>query len=153
LRRIEPGADIEEAHMRNRQLVASWAFEKGKAENVIERVEKDGKTYYEIHDYRKLKTIFGDLLKEIQRIKSEGDFKAGKELVENYGVKVDQALHKQVLERSEKLNIPAFNGFVNPILTPVMDANGEITDIKISQATNFETQMLDYAKRYGFLAK
>jgi dipeptidyl-peptidase-3 len=153
LRRIEPGADIEEAHMRNRQLVASWAFEKGKADNVIEKVEKNGKTYYEIHDYLKLKTIFGDLLKEIQRIKSEGDFKAGKELVENYGVKVDQALHKQVLERSEKLNIPAFNGFINPILTPVLDANGEITDIKISQATNFETQMLDYAKRYGFLAK
>lgn len=153
MRRLEPGNDIEEAHMRNRQLVAAWAFEKGAADNVIERIERDGKTYFEIHDYEKLKVIFGDLLREIQRIKSEGDYEAGKNLVENYGVKVDADLHAQVLERSEALNIPPYNGFVNPILTPVMDADGNITDITISQPTSFEEQMLYYAERYGFLAK
>jgi len=153
MRRLEPGNDIEEAHMRNRQLVAAWAFEKGATDNVIERVERDGKTYFEIHDYEKLKVIFGDLLREIQRIKSEGDYEAGKNLVENYGVKVDTDLHAQVLERSEALNIPPYNGFVNPILTPVMDADGNITDITISQPASFEEQMLYYAERYGFLAK
>jgi len=153
MRRLEPGNDIEEAHMRNRQLVASWAFEKGAAENVIERIERDGKTYFEIHNYEKLKVIFGDLLREIQRIKSEGDYEAGKKLVEGYGVKVDTALHAQVLERSEALNIQPYNGFVNPILTPVMDADGNITDIKISQPTSFDEQMLSYSKQYGFLVK
>lgn len=153
MRRLEPGADIEEAHMRNRQLVASWAFEKGQADNVIERIERDGKTYFEIHDYDKLRVIFGELLREIQRIKSEGDYDAGKNLVENYGVKVDTDLHNQVLERSEALNIPPYNGFVNPILTPVKDADGNITDIKISQPESFEAQMLTYAKQYGYLAK
>ncbi|MBD3637278.1 MAG: dihydrofolate reductase [Crocinitomicaceae bacterium] len=153
LRRLEPGADIEEAHMRNRQLVASWAFEKGQPDNVIEKVQRDGKTYFEIHDYQKLRTIFGDLLKEIQRIKSEGDYEAGKALVENYGVKVDQDLHKEVLDRAEKLGIPPYNGFVNPILTPVMDDNGEITDIEISQPNSFPEQMLNYSERYGFLSK
>ena len=153
MRRLEPGNDIEEAHMRNRQLVAAWAFEKGAADNVIERIERDGKTYFEIHDYERLKVIFGDLLREIQRIKSEGDYEAGKNLVENYGVKVDADLHAQVLERSEALNIPPYNGFVNPILTPVMDADGNIMDITISQPASFEEQMLYYAERYGFLAK
>ena len=153
MRRLEPGNDIEEAHMRNRKLVAAWAFEKGAADNVIERIERDGKTYFEIHDYEKLKVIFGDLLREIQRIKSEGDYEAGKNLVENYGVKVDADLHAQVLERSEALNIPPYNGFVNPILTPVMDADGNIMDITISQPASFEEQMLYYAERYGFLAK
>jgi len=153
MRRLELGNDIEEAHMRNRQLVAAWAFEKGAADNVIERIERDGKTYFEIHDYEKLKVIFGELLREIQRIKSEGDYEAGKNLVENYGVKVDTDLHAQVLERSEALNIPPYNGFVNPILTPVMDAEGNITDITISQPASFEEQMLYYAERYGFLAK
>ncbi len=153
MRRLEPGNDIEEAHMRNRQLVASWAFEKGAAENVIERIERDGKTYFEIHNYEKLKVIFGDLLREIQRIKSEGDYEAGKNLVEGYGVKVDTALHAQVLERSESLNIQPYNGFVNPILTPVMDADGNITDITISQPASFEEQMLSYSKQYGFLVK
>lgn len=151
MRRLEPGADIEEAHMRNRQLVASWAFEKGQAENVVERIERDGKTYYEIHDYEKLRVIFGDLLKEIQRIKSEGDYEAGAALVENYGVKVDTELHNEVLERAESLNIPPYNGFVNPILTPVTDENGEITDITITQPGSFEEQMLYYSKQYGFL--
>lgn len=153
MRRLEPGADIEEAHMRNRQLVASWAFEKGQADNVVERIERDGKTYFEIHDYDKLRVIFGDLLKEIQRIKSEGDYEAGKALVEDYGVKVDTDLHNQVLERAEALDIAPYNGFMNPILTPVMDENGEITDIQITQPNSFPEQMLDYSKRYGFLSK
>ena len=153
MRRLEKGADIEEAHMRNRQIVASWAFEKGQDENVIERIEREGKTYFEIHDYEKLRVIFGDLLKEIQRIKSEGDYEAGKNLVENYGVKVDTDLHQQVLDRAEALNIPPYNGFMNPILTPITDDNGEITDIKITQPESFGAQMLNYSENYGFLVK
>ncbi len=153
MRRLEPGADIEEAHMRNRQLVASWAFEQGAEDNVIEKVERDGKTYFEIHDYLKLKEIFGDLLREIQRIKSEGDYEAGKALVENYGVKVDTEIHDQVLERSEALDIPPYNGFVNPILTPVLDESGEIIDIEITQPGSFAEQMLNYSSKYGFLSK
>ncbi len=152
MRRLEPGADIEEAHMRNRQLVASWAFEKGQPDNVIERITRDGKTYFEIHDYDKLRVIFGDLLREIQRIKSEGDFQAGKDLVENYGVKVDKALHQEVLDRSAALNIAPYNGFVNPILTPVMDEDGNITDITLSQPESFQAQMLYYSENYGFLS-
>ncbi len=152
MRRLEPGADIEEAHMRNRQLVASWAFERGQGENVIERIERDGKSYYEIHDYDKLRVIFGELLREIQRIKSEGDYEAGKNLVENYGVKVDTELHQQVLDRSEALNIAPYNGFVNPILTPVMDEDGNITDILLSQPESFKAQMLYYSENYGFLS-
>ena len=153
LRRLEPGADLEEAHMRNRQIVASWAFEKGQKDNVIERIERDGKTYFEIHDYNKLRTIFGDLLREIQRIKSEGDYEAGKALVENYGVKVDKDLHAQVIERSEKLNIPPYSGFVNPILTAVKNDAGDIIGIKITQPKTFAEQMLSYSKEYGFLSK
>ncbi|WP_066757672.1 dipeptidyl-peptidase 3 family protein [Crocinitomix algicola] len=153
MRRLEPGANIEEAHMRNRQLVAAWAFEKGAEQNVIEKVEKAGKTYFNINDYEKLRVIFGDLLREIQRIKSEGDFAAGKNLVENYGVKVDQDVHNEVLERSDALDIAPYYGFMNPILTAVKDENGEITDVTISQPTNFETQMLDYSYQYGFLGK
>lgn len=153
LRRIELGRDVEEAHMRNRQLVANWAFEKGAKDKVIERVERDGKTYFNINDYEKLRILFGELLREIQRITSEGDYNAGKNLVENYGVKVDTKLHEQVLQRSEKLNIPPYNGFVNPILIPIMDKDGNITDVKISQPESFEAQMLEYADKYGFLAK
>ncbi len=153
LRRLEPGADLEEAHMRNRQIVASWAFEKGQKDNVIERIERDGKTYFEIHDYNKLREIFGDLLREIQRIKSEGDYEAGKALVENYGVKVDKDLHAQVIERSEKLNIPPYSGFVNPILTAVKNDAGDIIGIKITQPKTFAEQMLSYSKEYGFLSK
>ena len=126
MRRLEPGANIEEAHMRNRQLVASWAFEKGQADNVIARVERDGKTFYDIQNYGKLRVIFGDLLREIQRIKSEGDYEAGKKLVENYGVKVDKDLHQEVLDRSKALNIPPYSGFVNPVMIPEKDENGEI---------------------------
>jgi len=153
LRRIEPGKDVEESHMRNRQLVSNWAFQKGAKDNVIERVERDGKTYYNINDYDKLRTLFGELLREIQRITSEGDYNAGAKLVETYGVKVDKELHAQVLERSKPLNIPPYNGFVNPILTPVMDKDGNITDVKISQPESFQAQMLHYSEKYGFIAK
>ncbi len=151
LRRIKPGQNIEEAHMRNRQLVASWAYEMGKKDNVIEKVSKGGKTYFKINDYMKLRVLFGDLLKEIQRIKSQGDAKAGKALVETYGVKVDQAIHQEVLARSEKLNLPPYGGFINPRLVPVSDANGVITDVKLEYPDDFTKQMLEYAKNYGFL--
>lgn len=153
LRRLELGADIEEAHMRNRQLVASWAYEKGLPDNVIEKVTRDGKTYFEINDYEKLRVIFGDLLREIQRIISQGDYVAGAALVENYGVKVDQDIHKEVLDRAEALDIAPYSGFVNPVLTPVKDENGDIIDIQITQPGSFPEQMLDYSNRYGFLAK
>ncbi|MCC6724751.1 MAG: dihydrofolate reductase [Saprospiraceae bacterium] len=151
LRRIKPGKNIEEAHMRNRQLVALWAYEKGKKDNVIEKVTRDGKTYFDIKDYAKLRVLFGDLLKEIQRIKSQGDAKAGKALVENYGVKVDPAIHKEVLERSSKLNIPPYGGFINPKLVPVTDAKGKITDVKVEYPDDFTKQMLEYGKEFGFL--
>ncbi len=151
LRRIEVGKDIEEAHMRNRQLIAAWVFEKGQSENVIEKVTRDGKTFYNITDYDKLRELFGQLLQEIQRIKSEGDYLAGKALVESYGVKVDQALHKEVLDRVKPFNIPPYNGFIQPELVPEMDANGEIIDVKVTQPKNFIQQMLDYGKKYSFL--
>ncbi len=149
--RVNLGDDIEEAHMRNRQLVASWAFEKGKAENVIEKVVKNNKTYFVVRDYAKLRVLFGQLLQEIQRIKSEGDFKAGKALVDTYGVKVDQAIHKEVLARNSKFKSAPYSGFVNPVLVPVLDANGNITDVKVTQPTNFTEQMLEYAKNYTTL--
>ncbi len=150
LRRLELGDEVEEDHMRNRQLVAAWVFEKGAADEVISKVTKEGKTYFEINDYEKLQVLFGELLKEIQRIKSEGDFAAGKSLVETYGVKVDEAIHKEVLDRSEPLNIAPYNGFVNPVLEAV-EENGEITDIKINYEHGFIEQMLFYAKEYSFL--
>jgi len=149
--RLNLGDDIEEAHMRNRQLVAAWAFEKGKENNVIEKVVKDNKTYFVIRDYAKLRVLFGELLREIQRIKSEGDFEAGKTLVETYGVKVDQAIHKEVLARNSKFKSAPYSGFVNPVLVPETDAEGNITDVKVTQPTNFAEQMLDYAKRYTTL--
>lgn len=149
--RLKLGDDLEEAHMRNRQLVAAWAYEKGKKENVIEKVVKDGKTYFVIRDYNKLRTLFGQLLREIQRIKSEGDYTAGKALVEIYGVKVDTQIHKEVLDRAAKFKSAPYSGFVNPILIPVTDKNGIITDIKVEQPTTFEAQMLDYAKEYSNL--
>lgn len=149
--RLEPGADIEEAHMRNRQWVSAWVFEKGKKDNVIEKVVRDGKTYYNITDYDKLHDLFGQLLKETQRIKSEGDYKAGQALVETYGVKVDQAIHKEVLERNAKFNSAPYRGFVNPYIVPVKNDKGEVTDYAIEQPKSFEEQMLRYAKEYGFL--
>ncbi len=150
LRRIEKGEIIEEAHMRNRQLVAGWAYEKGKAENVIEKKQKDGKTYFVINDYEKLQVLFGELLAEIQRIKSQGDYEAGKALVENYGVQVDQELHAEVLERTEKLNIAPYGGFINPKLVPV-EENGKIIDVIVEYPADFTEQMLEYAKNYSFL--
>ncbi len=151
LRRIELGKDIEESHMRNRQLIAKWVFEKGKKDNVISQVKRDGKTYFEINDYEKLRELFGFLLKELQRIKSEGDFEAGKTLVEKFGVKVDGALHKEVLARTKDLNIPAYRGFINPVLKPVKNDEGEITDIKITYPDDFVGQMLEYGGTYSFL--
>jgi len=150
LRRLEAGDDIEEAHMRNRQLVASWAYEKGEAEGVIEKVNKEGKTHFVVRDYMKLKVIFGDLLREIQRIKSEGDYEAGRNLVEGYGVKVDQALHKEVLERAETLKSAPYGGFINPKLVPVME-NGAIVDVNVEYPTSFAGQMLEYGSEYHFL--
>jgi dipeptidyl-peptidase-3 len=151
LRRIELGNNIEEAHMRNRQLVASWAYEKGKDENVIEKIVKDGKTYFNINDYKKLQVLFGELLRDIQRIKSEGDYEAGRKLVESYGVIVDVELHKEVVERSSKLNIPPYGGFINPELVPVVDNKGNIVDIKVEYPEDFMQQMLNYSEKYGYL--
>jgi dipeptidyl-peptidase-3 len=148
--RIKPGHNLEEAHMRNRQLIASWAFEKGQPDRVIERITRDGKTYFRINDYPKLRTLFGQLLREIQRIKSEGDFAAGKALVETYGVKVDQALLTEVHRRYEPLNIAPFMGFIQPRLVPVKNGN-EITDVKVEYPTDFVGQMLEYGRDYAFL--
>lgn len=153
LMRIEPGKDVEEAHMRNRQLIAKWVYEKGNADNVVELVKKDGKTYVKINDYEALRNLFGQLLGEIQRIKSEGDYAAGAALVETYGVKVDQDLHKEVLDRYSKLNIPPYRGFVNPIYTAVRDANGEITDVTLDYTEDYIPQMLRYSRTYSTLPR
>ncbi|GAA4271016.1 dihydrofolate reductase [Aquimarina gracilis] len=149
--RLNLGDDVEEAHMRNRQWVSAWAFEQGAKENVIEKVTREGKTYYNINDYKKLREIFGRLLRETQRIKSEGDYKAAEALVEGYGVKVDQALHAEILKRNEQFTSAPYSGFVNPVLVPEMDENGEITKIKVTQPKDFATQMLEYSKTYNFL--
>ena len=151
LTRIEPGKNIEEAHMRNRALVAGWVYERGKNDKTVEFVTENGKTYVVVNDYDKLRGLFGELLKEIQRIKSEGDFKAGMELVENYGVKVDPTLHKEVLERYAALDIAPYSGFVNPRYVPVLDENGKITDVKIEYPTDYIQQMLTYSSDYSFL--
>jgi dipeptidyl-peptidase-3 len=148
--RIRPGDNLEQAHMRNRQTVSAWAFEKGKADNVIEKITRDGKTYFQINDYNKLRTLFGQLLREIQRIKSEGDYEAGKNLVETYGVKVDQALLKEVHQRYEKLNIAPYQGFIQARLVPVTQGD-EITDIRVEYPTDFLAQMLEYADKYSLL--
>ena len=149
--RIEPGNQIEEAHMRNRQLIAKWAFEQGASEKVTELVKKDGKTYVKVNDYEKLRALFGKLLSEIQRIKSEGDFEAARQLVENYAVKVDLELHKEVLARYEKLNLAPYKGFVNPVYVAETDAQGNITDVKISYGEGYAEQMLRYSKDYANL--
>ena len=148
--RIQPGHNLEEAHMRNRQLIASWVFEKGRGNRVIERVNRGGKTYFRINDYEKLRELFGQLLREIQRIKSEGDFAAGKNLVETYGVKVDQALLTEVHRRYEPLNIAPYMGFIQPKLVPVKRGN-EIVDVKIEYPKDFLAQMLEYGRDYAFL--
>ena len=149
--RLELGDDVEEAHMRNRQWVSAWAFEKGQKDNVIEKVTRDGKTYFNINDYDKLHELFGQLLRETQRIKSEGDFKAVQALVEGYGVKVDQAIHAEVLERNKQFKSAPYGGFVNPILEPVTDENDAISEIKVNYAKDFKSQMLYYSKHYNFL--
>ena len=146
--RIKLGNDVEQSHMRNRQMVSKWVYEKGLEDNVIEKVVKDGKTYFVINDYEKLRELFGNLLREIQRIKSEGDFEAGKNLIENYGVKIDQKLHKEVLERNSKFTSAPYSGFINPELVLVQDEKGNIIDIKVVQPESFATQMHDYAKKY-----
>jgi len=146
--RIKLGDDIEESHMRNRQLVSSWAYEKGLKDNVIEKVKRDKKTFYVINDYLKLRILFGDLLREIQRIKSEGDFEAGKNLIENYGVKVDQEIHKEVLERNKKFTSAPYSGFINPELVLIKNNDGEIIDVKVTQPESFSSQMLNYSKTY-----
>ncbi len=150
LRRIKLGDDIEEAHMRNRQLIAAWVFEKGQPGNVIEKIVENGKTYYVINDYDALRELYGQLLQEIQRIKSEGDYEAASALVETYGVKVDQATHQEVLDRVAPLNIAAYAGFIHPRYVPV-EENGEIVDVVIEYQDDFVAQMLEYEKNYSFL--
>ena len=149
--RIEPGNNVEEAHMRNRQLIAKWVYEKGKADNVIELKQRDGKTYVVVNDYAKLRELFGTLLAEVQRIKSEGDFSAGKKLVEEYAVKVDPALHAEVLERYAKLNLAPYKGFVNPVMKEVKNDKGDVTDIVLDYTEGYTDQMLRYSKEYSFL--
>ncbi|GGW21866.1 dipeptidyl-peptidase 3 family protein [Arenibacter certesii] len=149
--RINLGDDIEEDHMVNRQWVSAWAFEKGKADNVIEKITREGKTYYNINDYQKLRELFGQLLQETQRMKSEGDFKAAQDLVEGYGVKVDQEIHAEIIERNSQFKSAPYSGFVNPVLVAEVNEAGEITDIEVTQPKNFESQMLEYAKNFSFL--
>ncbi len=151
LQRLELGQNVEEEHMQNRQLVSAWVFEKGMADKVIVKVKRNGKTYYDIKDYKKLRALFGELLREIQRITSEGDFKAGKKLVETYGVKVDKSIHKEVLKRVKPLNLAPYNGFVYPVFVPIKNKKGEITDIRVENKLSFLEQMLYYGKTYSFL--
>lgn len=149
--RIKLGDDIEESHMRNRQLISKWAYEKGESENVIEKIVENNKTYFVVNDYNKLRSLFGELLREIQRIKSEGDYEAGKNLVENYGVKVDQEIHKEVLKRNEKFTSAPYSGFINPVLIPVYNDENEIIDVKVTQPKDFASQMIEYADKYTTL--
>jgi Peptidase family M49. len=149
--RIKPGKDIEEAHMRNRSAIAHWVYEKGKAENVVEIFKIEEKSYVRINNYSRLRILFGELLKEIQRVKSEGDYEEGKRITENYGVKVDPHLHAEILSRYEKLNLAPYTGFVNPMLLPVYNTDGEITDVKVEYVDDYLGQMLDYGRNYSFL--
>lgn len=149
--RIEPGCTVEEAHMRNRQLIARWALEHGKDEKVVEMVVRDGKTYVRINDYAKLRTLFGKLLAEIQRIKSEGDYEAARQLVETYGVQVDPVLHAEVLQRYRSLHLAPYKGFLNPVYTPQADAGGNIVDVQISYTEGYAEQMLRYSRDYSNL--
>jgi len=151
LTRIKLGNNIEQAHMRNRALIANWVYEHGKAENVVEFKEKDGKTYVVVNDYVKLRALFGKLLNQIQTITSTGNFQAARSLVEQYGVKIDKTLHAQVLERFEKLNLAPYKGFVNPVYTAKTDKNGNITDVTVSYTENYVEQQLRYSKQYSFL--
>lgn len=151
LRRLKIGKNIEEDHMRNRQLICKWVLEKGKGEKVVEQRVREGKTYFVVNNYEKLRDLFGQLLREIQRIKSEGDMKAATALVEGYGVKVDQKLHQEVLDRVASLKIPPYSGFINPVLKPVLDGSGNIIDVKIEYPEDFTEQHLYYSEKYSFL--
>ena len=152
LMRIEPGKDVEEAHMRNRKLIAEWCYENGKKDNVIELVDVAGKTFVKINDYQKLRDLFGQLLAEIQRIKSEGDYEAGRDLVEKYAVKVDPKLHNEVLERYAKLSVAPYKGFVNPVYIPKYK-KGQIVDVNIDYTDSYIPQMLRYSKDYSPLKR
>jgi dipeptidyl-peptidase-3 len=149
--RIKPGKDMEEAHMRNRSAICHWVYDMGKAENVAELFSCEGKSYIRINDYGKLRILFGKLLKEIQRIKSEGDYFAGKELIENFGVKIDPELHSEILARYKRLNLAPYTGFINPILSPVYNSEGEIIDVKVEYQNDYLGQMLHYGREYSFL--
>lgn len=150
LYRLKPGELVEEAHMRNRQMIAKWSYEQGLEDNVIEKIVRDGKTYFVVNDYEALREIFGRLLRELQRIKSEGDFEAGRDLVENYGTQVDQELHAEVLERYAALDVPAYGGFINPRVVAT-DVDGQVSDVRIEYPNDFMSQMLEYAAEYSFL--
>ena len=150
--RIQPGNKIEEAHMRNRALIARWCYAEGRAERVVEmKKDADGKTFVEINDYQKLRQLFGKLLAEIQRIKSEGDYEAARQLVEQYAVNIDPALHEEVLQRYRQLNLAPYKGFINPVLKPVLDAEGEIADVEVDYTESYTGQMLRYSKDYAAL--
>ena len=150
LARIEPGKNVEESHMRNRKLICEWCYERGKADNVIEMVRENGKTYVVVNDYEKLRRLFGDMLREVQRIKSEGDYEAGKALVERYAVQVDPQLHREVRDRYYALGIEPYGGFVNPEFE-LVEKDGRVVDVKISYPANYVEQMLGYSKNYSFL--
>jgi dipeptidyl-peptidase-3 len=149
--RIKTGKEIEEAHMRGRSAIAHWVFEKGKPDKVVEMYQRNGKSYVRISNYKKLQTLFGELLREIQRVKSEGDFEGGKNLIENFGVKVDASLHLEIIARYAKLNLAPYTGFVNPNLLPVYDDKGEITDVEVEYVDDYLGQMMKYGKKYSFL--
>jgi len=149
--RIQPGKNVEEAHMRNRQLIAKWVYEKGNPENIVSYEKRDDKTYVVINDYDKLRELFGMLLTEVQRIKSEGDLNACKKLVEDYAIKVDRKLHDEVLERYSHLNLAPYKGFVNPIMKEVKNNRGEVSDIILDYTESYTEQMLRYSKNYSFL--
>jgi dipeptidyl-peptidase-3 len=151
LTRIEEDNNIEESHMRNRALIAHWVYEKGANDKVVELKQRDGKTFVVVNDYEALRELFGKLLAEVQRIKSEGDFESAKKLVENYGVKVDPTLHKEIRERYAKLKLAPYKGFVNPVYQPILNEEGEIIDIKVEYKESFLMQMLRYSKEYGNL--
>lgn len=149
--RIQPGKEIEQAHMRCRSAISHWVYEKGKPENVVELIKSNGKTYVKINDYKKLRILFGDLLKEIQRVKSEGDYEAGKKIIEDYGIKIDASLHSEILERYAKLNLAPYTGFVNPVLIPELNAVGGITDVRVEYYDDFLDQMMYYGFKYAAL--
>ncbi|MDD4191694.1 MAG: hypothetical protein PHI28_10195 [Mangrovibacterium sp.] len=151
LTRIEPGKDLEEPHMRNRQLIARWVYEHGTGDRVIEFFERGGKTYVRIRNYEKLRGLFGELLREVQRIKSEGDYTAAENLVENYAVRVDPRLHREVIERFKKLDVAPYAGFINPRLSLVKNEQGEVTRVEVDYEQGYSEQMLAYSDTYGLL--